>query len=336
MATATAQLDRAAWTYPSGLASALEGRLLTERATLDLLQSESPQGLILRLRQSLVFEELAEAVEPFELAERMTECHVGLVREFAEACPTELLAELFLLPIEWQAFRGFLRERVLGGERTSAPGSSMPEAVWEECWRTPDLEAPFDLFAEAADVIRSLAEREEQDSRLVEGFTHIYEARDLRRTARQLACPKVLEWVEAWLRLRLALAVLRCRFNGWGHVRAADALDDLGVAKQRIMTLAGPQRPNWPEAFVALGLPGAEAVAGQDPRAAVAIERLIDDHMSDLVREGRGVPFGPEPVFGFLWGVRVEALNLRLIATGLAAGVPADHLAEDVRKSYAV
>jgi len=336
VATATAKLDRAAWTYPSGLASALEGRLLTERATLDLLQGEAPEGMVPRLRQSLVFEDLAEGGGAFELAERMKECEAAFVRDFAEACPTETLCELFLLPFEWEAFRAFLRQKLLGAEPKPVPGASTPEAVWEECWRTPDLEPPFDLFAEAAAVIRTLAEAEESASHLVEGFTHIYEARDLRRTARQVASPQVLEWVETWLRLRLALAVLRCRFSGWGHIRAADALDDLGVDRQRVMTLAEPERPNWPDAFVAMGLAGAEAVAGEDPRAAVAIERLIDDHMTDLVRQGRGVPFGPEPVFGFLWGVRIEALNLRLIATGLAAGVPREHLAEDVRKSYVV
>ncbi len=336
MATATATLDRAAWTYPSGLASALEGRLLNDRATADLLHSESPQSLVSRLRQSLVFEEVADAADPLELGERMTECLAGFVREFAEACPTDLLAELFLLPLEWEAFRGFLRARLLGGETTPVPGAATPQAVWEECWRTPDLEPPFDLFAEAAAVVRTLAESEENASHLVEGFTHIYEARDLRRTAAQLHCPQVLEWVETWLRLSLALAVLRCRFNGWGHVRAADALDDLGVEKQRIMTLAEPERPNWPEAFAALGLEEAQTLAPDDPRAPATIERLVDDHMTELVREGRGVPFGPEPVFGFLWGVRVEALNLRVIAAGVAAGAPRERLAQDIRKTYVV
>jgi len=127
VATATARLDRAAWTYPSGLASALEGRLLNDRATADLLHSESPQSLVSRLRQSLVFEEVADAADPLGLGERMTECLAGFVREFAEACPTDLLAELFLLPLEWEAFRGFLRARLLGAETTPVPGAATPQ-----------------------------------------------------------------------------------------------------------------------------------------------------------------------------------------------------------------
>jgi hypothetical protein len=176
--------------------------------------------------------------------------------------------------------------------------------------------------------------REAHDERLVDGITHIYEARDAERLVQQIGNPTVAAWFETWLKQRLALAVLRCRFNEWGHVRAADALDDLGVEKQDIMTLVEPERRDWRGAFVKLGLDAAQEVAQQEPMPAVVLERLIDDAMTELTHAGRGVPFGPEPVCAFLWGLRCEALNLRLVVAGVAAGMPRDAIAEDIRQTY--
>jgi len=332
--TPPAVRDRAAWTYVSGLVSALEGRLLTRRATLDLLNAGGLDALLTRVRQSLLFTDLPETTEPFALAESMQAAFATTVRRLGADSPTPLLADLFLLPIEWQAFRGVLREKALSMPRTPAPGAAISDDIWERCWTTIDVEPPHDLFALAAAAIREAMPREKHDQRLVHGITHVYEARHIRRTAQALGNPSVLGWTETSLKLTLALALLRCRVNDWGHVRGADALDDLGVSKQDIMTLVGPERPNWQAPLSALGLSAVATLPEAPPQAALGIERLIDDQITELAHDGRGVPFGPELVFAFLWGLRAEALNLRLIVTGVAAGLPDDAIANDIRQTY--
>ncbi|MFP4055653.1 MAG: V-type ATPase subunit [Candidatus Brocadiia bacterium] len=324
----------AAWTYASGLASALEGRLLTARGIEELLQAPSLEELLGRVRQGLMFGDLAESAQPFALAENIEAAHAAMVRRMGEACPAPDLADLFLLPLEWRAFRAYVRTQALEREPAPVPGAEVPEAVWERCWTTPDVEARYEPFAQAAAAIREAMPREEHDQRLVEGFTHIYEARHLRRLAAQVGSEAVLEWVETWLRQRLALALLRCRFNQWGHVRAADALDDLGVSHHQIRALVEPEQRDWRAPLAALGLPAAAAIRDDQPRPAAVVERLIDDAMTGTVRQGRGVPFGPEPLAGFLWALRVEALNVKLVVTGRAAGVGSGTIAEDLRQSY--
>ncbi len=326
--------DRAAWTYASGLSRALEGRLLDHRATLDLLAGAGLGDLLARIRQSVLFADLPEAAAPFALANHMDSSFAATVRRLREACPTPELATAFLLPFHWEAFRSHLRARVVGREPRAFPACTVPEAVWERCWTTLDVEPPFAPFAAAARNIRDKMPREKHDERLVDEITAAYKTRHITRIVRRLGNASVTEWITAWLKLRLALELLRCSLNGWPHIRIADALDDFGVGKADIMGLATPERPDWRTPFRRLGLPAVESIPEAEPRPTIALDRLIDDRMTEWVRAARGVPFGPEPVGAFLWALRIEWVNLKLIATGVAAGLPRDAIATDIRQTY--
>lgn len=324
--------DAAAWTYASGLVSALEGRLLALGATRDLLATTPLDDLVPRLRQTLLFGDLADRADPFGLAEAMDACATSFVAFFTAACPLTAVADLFQRPTEWRAFRAYLRVQILEAEPRPVADSFVPDEVWQQCWTGSDVEPEYALFAKAAEAIHPAIPRESHDQRLVDEITAIHEIRDLARIARGSCSAAIAAWVTTWLKLQLALALLRCRRNGWGHVRTADALDDFGVSKQDIMALVAPEHRDWRTVLVGLGLRAAEGVAESAPLSVV--ERLIDDELTEAVKAAHGTPFGPEPVFGFLWGARIEALNLRLVAAGRAAGLPSDAIAEDLRQTY--
>jgi len=326
--------DRAAWTYVSGFASALEGRLLPHRATLDLLGVEGLDELLQRVRQSLIFADLPDASQPFALANHMDACYADHLRLFRRASPSPALVTVFLLTFQWQAFRVYLRAQAVGQKTVDIPACTVPEAVWERCWNTADVEPPFDLFAAAAQNIREKMPREAHDERLVDEITEAYKARHITRLIQQVGNPATTEWITTWLKLCLALELLRCSLNGWPHIRIADALDDFGVGKLDIMGLATPERPDWQTPFLHLGLPAAESIPDGETRPTPLLDRLIDDRITELVRAARGVPFGPEPVLAFLWGMRCEWTNLKIIATGVAAGLPRETIAEDIRQTY--
>jgi len=328
------RLDRIAWTYVSGLVSALDTRLLPHRATLELLNADGLQELAPRVRQTVMFADLPDTSEPFALAEAMQASYAAAVRRIGDSSPSRSVADLFLLPIEWQAFRGVLREKALGLERGSVPGSSTPAAVWEQCWGPAEAEAPFELFAQAAAAIRDAAPREERTPQLVDTITQAFEARDLRRAADATGSPELAGWVHTWLKLRLALALLRCRLSQWGDAIAPQTIETFGEARQAALALLTEGRRDWRALFAALGLPSVQAIPDDEPLPAVAVERLIDDAMTDLCRSGRGVPFGPEPVFTYLWGLRIEALNLKAIVAGVAAGMSREAIARDIRQTH--
>jgi len=331
---AVARPNRMAWTYVSGLVSALDTRLLSHRATLELLNADGLPELAARVRQTLLFADLPETAEPFALAEAMQASYAAAVRRMAEASPSRCVADLFLLLTEWQAFRGYLREKALGLERGTAPGSATPDAAWDQCWAGQEAGEPLEAFAAAAAAIRDAAAREERTPQLVDGVTQLFEARSLRQAASEVGSPDVAAWVSTWLKLRLALALLRCRLNQWARVVSAEALDELGEAKQAVLTLAAEERRDWRAPFATLGLDAVLALSDDEPLPAVAVERLIDDWMTETTRAERAEAFGPEPVFAFLWGLRVEAINLKAIVAGVAAGLSREAIARDVRETY--
>lgn len=345
---APAARERVAWTYVSGLVSALDTRLLSQRATQELLNSDGLRELSGRVRQTLMFADLPETDAPFGLVEAMQASYAAAVRRIAEASPNRAVGDLFLLPLEWQAFRSFLREKALepvgggasaprvgrGGPVQAVPGSATAEAVWERCWAGQEPEPPFAPFAEAATTIRDAAPREERTPQLVDAITQLFEARHLRDTSQALGSEEIAQWVGAWLTLRVALAMLRARFNQWAGAVNPALLDELGEAKQAAAALGSQERRDWRAVLASLGLAAAQGIPEDEALPAVAVERLIDDAMTALVRSGRSVAFGPEPVFAFLWGLRVEAINLRTIMAGVAAGLPREAIAADIRQTY--
>jgi len=336
---ASPRRQRIAWTYVSGLVSALDTRLLSNRATLELLNADGLPDLAARVRQTIMFADLPEATEPFALAEAMQASYAAAIRRMANASPSDSVAQLFLLPIEWQGFRGLLREKALGfvggASLPRVPGASTPDAVWDQCWAGQQTEAAFEPFARAAAALRDAAPADQRTPQLLDAVTQLHEARHLRRAAADVGSPDVAAWTNAWLNLRLALGLLRCRLNQWGDALGPQALDDLGEARQAAVALLTEERRDWRPPLAALGLQAAQAISEDEPLPAVAAERLIDDAMTELVRAGRGVAFGPEPLFAFLWGLRIEALNLKAIVAGIAAGLPRDAIARDVRQTYA-
>jgi len=325
---------KTAWCYASGLVSALEGRLLSRRATLDLLAADSLDDLLVRIGQTLLLEAPPEAARPFDLAEALEAAFAAYVRQFARACPTSVVADIFLLPIEWRAFRAWVRAEALGQALARVPGAAVPDERWADCWASPDAEPPFDLFAQAAAAIRKAVPHDELSERHIDEITCAFEARDVMRAARAAASADVLCWATTWWRLGIALDLLRTREHGWSHERYEAALAAIGAEHCDIIHVALPEHPDWRTTFVRLGLPEVIGVPDEDGVRSAAIERLIDNAVTRLAHAGRSVAFGPEIVFSFLWGLRTEALNLRLIAAGLAAGLDADAIAGDIRDAY--
>ncbi len=61
------------------------------------------------------------------------------------------------------------------------------------------------------------------------------------------------------------------------------------------------------------------------------LARRLDAYLTERVEEAVGFPFGPEPVFAFLWRLRNEAMNLRLAYAAVTSGMPVERLTEELR-----
>lgn len=76
------------------------------------------------------------------------------------------------------------------------------------------------------------------------------------------------------------------------------------------------------------------SLVAESDRGLTAIERIADDCWMDFVREAKMIPFGDEVVIGYLLGTECALRNIRIILSGLAAGLAASTIRERIRESY--
>lgn len=81
------------------------------------------------------------------------------------------------------------------------------------------------------------------------------------------------------------------------------------------------------EAGAALAAPGAGSLT--------QFERLCDNALLHYLSQARHIPFGEQPVIGYLCARESEFTAVRIILTGLMAGLAPDDIRERLRDSYA-
>lgn len=315
--------DRAAWSFISGQAGALRGRLLDRRAIVAVSQAPTLEDRRARLRASMLFADAPPEEHPFDEIEDRFARFVGLL---GAQSPDARVAGVFLHGREWGEFRQAVRAAAggranaigLGGERwTGALGGEA---------QAPEM-ADF-----AAGARRALMEmpREVDAGTWIDRVLDARESAALIHIARESGGPTLAEWVGTWVRLRGALAFVRARMLGWDAAAMWSEWRLAGVDSPELADVALGDETTRRAALLGMGLPP----AGQDARPAV-IERAVDERMTQVVSAARGEPFGPEVLFAFLWALRIEALNLRIALAAADSGMSEQRIAAELRTEAA-
>ncbi len=146
--------------------------------------------------------------------------------------------------------------------------------------------------------------------------------------------------------LRGYVAVLADAANLRAAVRAA-RLNKGAEFLSQVLVPGGNVRP---DAIAAARGSALEQLFAGGPLAAAAVEgaskcapgsghltefeRLCDDAVMDYVAAGKRVPFGEEPVLGYLYAREAEQTAIRIIMTGRMAGLPGAVIRGRLRRSY--
>ena len=69
--------------------------------------------------------------------------------------------------------------------------------------------------------------------------------------------------------------------------------------------------------------------------ALTAFEKACDDAVTAVVRQARRVPFGEQPLVGYLYAREAELTTIRILLNGKLAGLDRATLEERLRESYA-
>ena len=109
-----------------------------------------------------------------------------------------------------------------------------------------------------------------------------------------------------------------------GTVPAADLLASGGEELARLFRGSPLAR--------AAELGGALSAAGSG--SLTEFERMCDDGVMDYLRQARRIPFGEEPVIGYLCARQAEATAIRTVMSGRLAGLDGETIRGRLRRTY--
>ena len=64
------------------------------------------------------------------------------------------------------------------------------------------------------------------------------------------------------------------------------------------------------------------------------MEKYLEDQRMDYVKDALYVPFGIEPIVGYLRAKEAEVKDLRMILTGKVSGMDGEAIKERLRETY--
>ncbi len=347
---------RRAWTYVSGLVAARLGRLLDESALAELLEIDDAGERFARVRQTTLGVGLSPAAGWLETGTQLDRLFNERVAELGRACPDATVVDFFGLQEECRLLKRYAKSRLKApeGEGLGAGANLQgeePEAGWGS--RLGWEEALGQAEGLRLEVRQGRPPTTGPTAWLVDlmfdGVLLRAELALAEVIARRWGGDKVAEAIRWWVELQCLLVVARARrwpgrlpiVRRYFGIPVVDS-DWLVALYELEGTDAAAARLEWRNALAgALG--GALMVdevearppgPGGDAEEVGWLARRADEVLMEQVRAVRWVAFGPEPVFGYLWGLRSEADNLKAVEGGLQAGASSEMIREQLRPTY--
>jgi len=361
--------NRQAWCYASGLVASRVGRLLDRPATVELLELSDSRELATRVRQTTLGADVPLERSWLEVGKRLDAIFIARAAEMGHDCPDSTVTDFFGLQEECRLLKRAVKARLRGSEsgRLAEVGLERAEEVPTASAEEAEELSPWREALAGVDQLGS--ERGRPGARpygTTAWLVDLLFDGALLRAERALADEVERQWggeglaqvIRSWVELQCLLVVARAdrrpdsegarSYKGGlptvrqyfgrptGEAEWLEALYQVDGAEEAQTRVA------WREALESVlggeltteeetGAPAAEPLGVEEVKR---VGRLGDQALMERVRAVRWVPFGPEPVFGYLWGLRVEADNLKAVVGGLQAGVSPDIIREQLRPTY--
>ncbi len=317
------------WGFVCGRISVLEGKLLPREFLLNLIAQEHLDDLLQHLQETFLREYLSPGTVWDDFTDLCDRCFYEMVLSIKGDCPSSLPADFFLLQGDYLNLKSALRgssdfpfhfgllsqERLLSiglGERADFALSLQPSetsAPGEVDGMAPEV---LDIFLDGAYLRNLLSIMDGLKSDLVSAYIR----------GRVLSHVIIILW-----RALKQQSSLR---------RYQQYLLPIGDFSSTVAELCGmPDIGSWPLVLggeigdllsESLELPGDDQISG--------FELRITDYLTRIAGNAKMQTAGPERVFSFLAGLRVEIQNLKLVVNGRRNHLDRTLLKQRLREGY--
>lgn len=260
-----------------------------------------------------------------------------MIADLGGCAPNKYIVDVFRVRYDYHNAKVLVKSGALGLDPKSllTGGGRYDKQRLAEDFQREDMLSYSDLFrrgvARAREVLGSTGDPQQADFILDRAYFEELSA---------LAQSSENKFLMGYAALCVDAANLRSCVRAWRLGRGSEFLNQVLVpgGTVSVRALAAARSEELPVLFRSGRLTTAaeEGAAKSAPGsgALTQFERLCDNAVMDYLSDGRRVPFGVEPILGYLYAREAEATTIRIIMAGRLAGLDTDTIRERLRESY--
>lgn len=302
-------------------------------------------------------ERMIDARDQAEAAKVLSECGYGELSEFSPAALEGLLAaeqrrvfqdvggavpnpgllDVFRIKYDYQNAKALVKAQAadVPAERLLVAGGRYEPAALAEDYRREDLSACTPAFArsvqQARETLAATGDAQLSDFVLDRScFAELVQAGKDSRSS----------FVQGYVALLVDAANLRSAVRALRLDRGADFLRQVllpggNVPEDKLLAIRGEElerlyRSTPLEGAAALGA----ALTRRGSGPLTQFEKACDDAVTAYVSTARRIPFGEQPVMGYLYARESELTAIRIVMSGRMAGLDGDTIRARLRRCY--
>ena len=325
-------LYRADWTYVSGVIAVAETRLLTDDEFLDLLRQPDLATARQRLKQVETYVHQSDAVSSAEVTRAIEAEYIRITHDVAKITPEPSVCELMLARYLFAELRSFVRAKFTGDADEPVPTTVFAPGELDTLWSGLTDARPE--LGPAVERLRRDLEGADDAERLLDLLVDREELTYFLERSRAIGSEFITKWAETAVRLTAALTVIRARLSGEDTETLTDFFLRGVLEDEALLELAREERDRLDNTLARIFAPAEGEIIDVTRQEVGHIARMMDDALTRDMADARMIPFGPERPFGYLWGLQIENLNLRMIAETFVVESDRDETRTRLRRSY--
>ena len=314
---------------------AMENRLLTRERMERMLEARTDEEAA-KILAECGYGELG-AVTHAALDELLARARSELYRDLSTAVPNPDIVDVFRLKYDYHNAKVLLKAQAVGtdAERLLVEGGRWSAAELLESFRHDDWRQLPERMRRAIDEAKELLNAG-GDPQLADFALDRAYFEEMRAAAKDSGSAFLRGYVALLIDATNLRSAVRAARMGKGAEFLAQVLIPGGGVSER--TLASAKGADLGQVFRTGRLADAAALGASltapGSGGLTAFERMCDDAVMDYLAQARRVPFGEQPVVGYLCARESELTAIRTIMSGRMAGLSADTIRERLRESY--
>ncbi|HZK09524.1 MAG TPA: V-type ATP synthase subunit C [Clostridia bacterium] len=328
-------MDRQDYIYASARIRVFEKNLLKKEQLHRLAQAGEEETFLHYLQETDYGKYLQNIKEPEAFHKAMDENWQYNLSEVLEMSKDPEVIEILSAKYVYHNYKVLVKEKILGQDLSPlyilVPGMDV-EGIRNSLAREEETELANFIYQALEDY------EENKDAQRIDLILDKAYYEDILAKAIKLGDPLFIDFVQYSLDFSNAKALVRLKAQGLEY----EALEGVFLPGGHIDSESFKRLYKEEPGVILEGLGKLDPsstlkkakLVYEDTGSLASVERLMEDAIMNLVRDGRRITYGPEVLFGYLLAKEKEIMNLRMIFTSLVAGIAPERIEERLRDSY--